>query len=141
LVAADERVDEFVAGAAAEVFGEVFIEQGVERLPATAAVEQVALERVLTHLLQQRAEERRGDELAAGIRERAGGAGAGKAAKRLAARGSRKGLSCGTRHRVSDAAVIPQGAAHEVRSLLPSRLLRARLAYFSINFACNFPVL
>jgi hypothetical protein len=48
----------------AHLVDQLLVEQPAERLPAAAALEQLALERAVPHLLQHGAEERLADELA-----------------------------------------------------------------------------
>ena len=56
-----DAVHQLAAGAAGHVLGHPLVLEGRELLPALAAAEQLRLERAVTHLLQQRAEERLGD--------------------------------------------------------------------------------
>src|SRR5581483_1309842 len=61
---ADDAVHQLRAHAARHALSQVLVEQRGKRLPAPAAVEQLAAEWVVVHLLEQRAVKRRRDPLA-----------------------------------------------------------------------------
>src|SRR5436309_190242 len=60
--AIDDRVDQLLSRAARHSLGQVLVIQLAKRLPPAAAIKQLALERALAHLLEQRAEEGLADE-------------------------------------------------------------------------------
>ena len=62
-------IDQGVGGAAGHAFGELLVVHGGERLAARSAVQQIAVERVVAHLLEHRLEEREGNPFAGLLNE------------------------------------------------------------------------